>query len=100
MSKDEAPGAGGNKGKGDAKKIDLVIAVSGDDVDIKAKPDDTLEDVADKALKKSEHVGRPLSDWVLRNAAGEILELTRTVESYGLQDGDVLSLTLEAGVAG
>lgn len=102
MSKDKVPDPGedNGKGKGDDKKVDLIVAVSGDDVDIKAKPDDTLESVADKALKKSEHLGRPLSDWVLRNADGDVLDLARTVASYGLKDGDVLSLTLEAGVAG
>jgi hypothetical protein len=87
-------------GKGDDKKVDLIVSVSGDDVEVKAKIDDTLESVAEKALKKGEHLGRPLSDWVLRDAAGQVLELTRTVSSYGMKDGDVLSLTLEAGVAG
>ena len=104
MSKSEKePGAGNNgngNGKGNDKKVDLIVTVSGDDVDIKAKADETLESVADRALKKSEHLGRPLSDWVLRDESGQVLDYARTVSSYGLKDGDVLSMTLEAGVAG
>lgn len=101
MSKDNDSGRSpAAKGAKDDKKVDLIVAVSGDDVNIKAKPEDTLEGVADKALKKSEHLGRPLSDWILRNEAGDVLEVSRTVESYALKDGDVLSLTLEAGIAG
>jgi len=92
--KDKGPGGGQDK------KIELVVVVSGDEVKVKAKPEDTLSDVAEQALKKSEHVGRPLSDWLMRNEAGQVLDLGRTVASYGLKDGDILSLTLEAGVAG
>jgi hypothetical protein len=98
--KDKADDKGQGGGKGDDKKIDLTIVVSGDEVKIKAKLDDTLGDVAQKALDKSENIGRPLTDWILRNENGEVLDLNRTVGSYGLKDGDLLSLTLEAGVAG
>lgn len=81
-------------------RIELLVIVSGDEVKIKAKPDEFLSKVAEQALEKSEHTGRPLSDWVMRNEAGDVLDVSRTVESYGLKDGDILSLTLEAGVAG
>jgi hypothetical protein len=82
------------------KTIKLLVIVSGDEVKVRAKPDELLSEVAEKALKKSEHVGRPLKDWVMRNEAGEILNMDRTVESYHLKDDAILSLTLEAGVAG
>ena len=82
------------------RRIELRVIVSGDEVKIKAKPDELLSKVAERALGKSEHTGRPLSDWVMRSEAGEVLDMNRTVESYGLKDGAILSLTLEAGAAG
>ena len=82
------------------RRIELRVIVSGDEVKIKAKPDELLSKVAERALEKSEHTGRPLSDWVMRNEAGEVLDMDRAVESYGLKEGAILSLTLEAGAAG
>jgi hypothetical protein len=86
-------------GKGN-DKVDLLVLVSGDEVKVKAKPDDTLLDVATKALEKSENVGQPIENWELRNEDGDVLDLARTVSSYGLASGTLLSLTLKAGVAG
>ncbi|WP_342628575.1 DUF2604 domain-containing protein [Nguyenibacter vanlangensis] len=82
------------------RKIDLVVLVSGVEVKIKAPHDELLRKVAERALKKSEDVGQPLENWDLRNEAGEILDLDRTVGSYHLKDGALLSLTLKAGIAG
>lgn len=82
------------------RKIDLVVLVSGVEVKIKAQHDELLRKVAERALKKSENVGQPLVNWDLRNEAGEILDLDRTVGSYHLKDGALLSLTLKAGIAG
>ncbi|WP_286839996.1 MULTISPECIES: DUF2604 domain-containing protein [unclassified Acidiphilium] len=82
------------------RKIDLVVLVSGVEVKIKAQHDELLRRVAERALKKSENVGQPLENWDLRNEAGEILDLDRTVGSYHLKDGALLSLTLKAGIAG
>jgi hypothetical protein len=82
------------------RKIDLVALVSGVEVKIKAQHDELLRKVAERALKKSENVGQPLENWDLRNEAGEILDLDRTVGSYHLKDGALLSLTLKAGIAG
>ena len=82
------------------RKINLVVLVSGVEVKIKAQHDELLRKVAERALKKSENVGQPLENWDLRNEAGEILDLDRTVGSYHLKDGALLSLTLKAGIAG
>ncbi len=82
------------------RKIDLVVLVSGVEVKIKAQHEELLRKVAERALKKSENVGQPLENWDLRNEVGEILDLNRTVGSYHLKDGALLSLTLKAGIAG
>lgn len=86
-------------GKGN-DKVELLVVVNGDEVKVKAKPDETLGEVAAKALEKSENVGQPIENWELRNEDGQILDLARTVSSYNLVDGAILSLTLKAGVAG
>lgn len=93
-------GPGSGHGGGQDKKVDLLIIVTGDEVEVKAKLDDELSEVVETALKKTEHKGRPVTDWDLRTESGEVLDLNRTVRSYSLQDGAILSLTLKAGVAG
>jgi hypothetical protein len=82
------------------RKICLIVLVSGVEVKIKAHGAELLRTVAEQALKKSENVGQPLENWDLRNEAGDILDLARTVHSYRLKDDSVLSLTLKAGIAG
>jgi hypothetical protein len=82
------------------RKIDLIVLVSGVEVKIKAHGEELLRTVAERALKKSENVGQPLENWDLRNEAGDILGLDRTVHFYHLKDDSVLSLTLKAGIAG
>ncbi|TNC65783.1 DUF2604 domain-containing protein [Rubellimicrobium roseum] len=91
---------GDDHGDGGDKKVDLTLVVSSTEVTVKAKLEDTLLEVAEIALKKSENLGRPVADWVLRKEDGEELDLSRTVASYGFNDGDLLSLALKAGVAG
>ena len=86
-------------GKGN-DKVDLLVLVSGEEVKVKAKPDDELLAVVTKALEKSENVGQPIENWEMRNEGGEILDLSRTVGSYALANGTLLSLTLKAGIAG
>lgn len=103
MASNKKPGDGGTGGGqgGGNTKIDLEIVVGGGEgVTIKAKPDDTLQDVALEALKKSKNKGQPIENWDLRDEPGEVLDLARTVGSYGFVNGTLLSLTLKAGVAG
>lgn len=98
MAKEDKPDNG--KGGG-ADKVDLIIVVGGGaEVTVKAKLDDSLLDVAEKALKKSENTGQPVENWELRTESGSILDLNRTVGSYNLMNGALLSLTLKAGAAG
>jgi hypothetical protein len=81
-------------------KFELIVLVSGVEVKIKAHAGELLRTVAERALKKSENVGQPLENWDLRNEGGDVLDLDRTVGSYHLKDGALLSLTLKAGIAG
>lgn len=102
MANDKKPdgGTGGGHGGGN-DKIDLVVVVGGGEgVDIKAKPGDTLLEVAQEALKKSKNKGQPIENWEMRDASGNILDLGRAVGSFGFSSGVVLSLTLKAGIAG
>lgn len=98
--KPDDSGTGGGTGGGNTK-VDLEVVVGGGEgVTIKAKPDDTLNDVAVEALKKSKNKGQPIENWDLRDEPGAVLDLARTVGSYGFASGTLLSLTLKAGIAG
>lgn len=92
----------GNDGKpenGD-KKITLTIIVSGEPTEVEANPKQKLQVIAQKALENTDNTSRPLKDWTLKTRAGVVLDMSNTVESYGLKDGDQLFLSLDAGVGG
>lgn len=82
------------------KKISLTIIVSTTPTEIEANPKQKLQVVAQKALEETGNTSRPLKDWTLKTRDGVELDMSNTVESYGLKDGDQLYLTLAAGVGG
>lgn len=92
----------GNDGKPDNgdKKITLVVIVSGNPTEVEANPKQKLQVVAQKALENTGNTSRPLKDWTLKTRDGVVLDMSNTVESYDLKDGDQLFLTLDAGVGG
>lgn len=97
------PGNGGGNpgnGGGNDKKITLTVIVSGTPTEVEANLNQKLHVIADKALKQTGNTARPLTDWTLKTRDGVILDMNNTVESYGLKDGDVLVMSLEAGVGG
>ena len=85
--------------KGD-KKITITVIVSGTATIVEANPKQKMHVVAQKALDQTGNTGRPLSDWTLKTRDGVVLDLDKTVEDYGLSDGDQLVMSLEAGVGG
>lgn len=89
----------GNGPKGD-KKIAITVIVSGTATIVEANPKQKMHVVAQKALDQTGNTGRPLSDWTLKTRDGAVLNLDKTVEDYGLSDGDQLVMSLEAGVGG
>lgn len=95
---DDAKGPG--KGAGKPKRIRLTVIVNTDDTVVLAKGNWTLRKVAKRALLQTGVAGRDLADFRLKDATGAILDLTRTVKSYGFESGTELFLSLEAGANG
>jgi hypothetical protein len=80
--------------------ISLEVVVAGESEDLRVKPDDLIDDVLEKALKKSKNVAQPVTDWEIKTAAGLPLTMGQTIAALGIADGDVLYASLKAGAAG
>lgn len=80
--------------------LPLVIVVNGAETMVEANLNAPLHTVAQHALHDSGNQGRPLSDWELKNEAGQLLDLNRKVRDFGFGPGTVLYLTLLVGVNG
>lgn len=80
--------------------IDLNVVVNGQPTLVKANTEAPLSTVVEHALQQSGNSGQPISNWELRDSGGQILDLSRKVESYNLQSGATLFLNLKAGVGG
>lgn len=78
----------------------LRIIVNGTPTDVEANVNQPLHVVAQHALNQTQQQGRPLSEWELRDSTGNVLDLNRTVESYGLVSGATLYLQPTVGVNG
>jgi hypothetical protein len=84
---------------GKEKQIRLTVVVSGEDVDVKVKTDETVRELVVEALRKSGNAGQPPENWVLKGDSGPI-DQTKTVAEAQLVDGMKLSLTPDAGEGG
>lgn len=83
-----------------APLITLQIYVNGTPTNVQANLNQPLHVVAQHALNQTQQQARQLSEWELRDANGNVLDLNRTVESYGLISGAVLYLQPTVGVQG
>lgn len=78
----------------------LTVIVNTVDTDVDANIHWKLKQVAETALSQTGTTSKDLTDWRLKDSAGNPLDFNLTVESYGLQDGAELFLSLEAGANG
>lgn len=83
-----------------AHKITIRVIVNGTPTDVEANTHQPLRVVAEHALIQTHQQGRPLAEWELRDGAGNVLDLNRAVESYGIASGATLFLQPTVGVAG
>jgi hypothetical protein len=81
-------------------QIDINVVVNGQPVTVRANLNAPLQTVVLKALHDSGNSGQPLDNWELRDAAGQVLDLTRKVEDYVITSGATLFVNLKAGVGG
>lgn len=82
-------------------QIDIVVVVNGQPIPIeKANIHAPLRTVVVEALNKSGNSGQPPENWELRDASGQVLDISRKLEDYNIQPGAKLFLNLKAGVGG
>lgn len=80
--------------------ISVTVVVSGHPVELDENVHEPLRALAEKALARSGNSGQPLEGWELRDAAGNVLDLSKKIQDYGLGAGTTLFLSLKAGVGG
>lgn len=83
---------------GAARKI--IVVVSGTPTPIARDDNAPLSSVIGNALAHTGNVGRPYENWELRDEAGNALDATQSIGSFGFPDEVTLFLSLKAGVAG
>src|SRR4051812_24258958 len=81
-------------------QIDVSVVVNGQPVSVKANLNAPLQTVVLKALHDSGNSGQPVENWELRDGAGQVLDISRKVEHYGITPGANLFLNLKAGIGG
>lgn len=81
-------------------EIEITVIVQGQPVKTEDNVKAKLLIVVEKALKKSGNGGQPPENWELRDTAGQILDLNKTIADYGILNGARLFLSLKAGVGG
>ncbi len=83
------------------KDIHLKVVVNGKAVPIKASPDALLGSLVEPALDKAKVADKSdLDRWVFTNSAGQSLDKSQTVGSFGFQHNEEIFLNLSAGVVG
>lgn len=81
-------------------KVELVVVVNGQPVVVDANENAPLHTVIAKALEASGNIGQPPDNWELRDANGELLDVSRKIKDSGLPSDAKLFLNLKAGVGG
>lgn len=81
-------------------EIHITVVVNGQPVSEHVNVKTALREVVKRALDKSGNSGQPIDNWELRDAAGQVLDLSKTVAHYGIVSGAKLFLNLKAGVGG
>lgn len=81
-------------------KIEIVVVVNGQPVVVDANLNAPLRTVIPKALEASGNSGQPPTNWELRSADGELLDLDLKIEDFQFPADVKLFLNLKAGVGG
>lgn len=81
-------------------EVELTFVVNGQPVTVKANQHAPIRTAAHRALEESGNSGQPIENWELRDAGGQILDLSRKIEDFHFPPGTMLFLNLKAGVGG
>ena len=79
---------------------ELIFVIEGQPYPFKVGLDETLGVAIADVLEKTGHTGRPASDWIARNQAGDLLDPSKTVRQLALVPGNRVFLSPGAGVGG
>jgi hypothetical protein len=82
------------------KKLEITVVVNGQPAMVEAEESQPLESIIPKALEETGNSGQPPSNWELRDAAGEILDVQKKILTFQFTSGVRLFLNLKAGVGG
>ena len=85
---------------GNDKKIDLVVVVSGEPIDVDVNPNQKAEQIIREALRLSGNQGRPLEEWELKREDGSLIDPSARVSDLDLVDGTRLFLSPKASAGG
>ena len=83
-----------------ATEVSLDVVISGAVTPLTFRSTEPLHAVIAEALAKTHNTGRPPSEWVATNQAGDQLDSRKTLAQLGLVSGMRLFLTVGAGVGG
>ena len=80
--------------------IDIQVVVNGQPTTVVAHEEHRLESIIHPALEQTHTTGQPVSNWEIRDAAGELLDVHREISSFHFAPDVRLFLNLKAGVGG
>lgn len=69
-------------------KIAMIFIINGDDCEEYADPNEYLDEVRDRALKKTHNTGRPFREWQIRDARGYMLPPDMKIRSLCFDKND------------
>lgn len=83
------------------RRISLIFIINGEDFPLTVEPDTALSRAVDRVLQESGNTGRrETSEWEVRDSAGVLLDMARTIKELGLTEGTRLFLSLKVGAGG
>ena len=82
------------------KKIAITVVVNGQPTVVDEAEDAPLSTVIPDALRQTGNSGQPPENWELRDADGNLLDLSKNIGNYGFTEKTRLFLNLKAGVGG
>ena len=81
-------------------KVVLNVVIGGVTTSLTFESAQPLHAVIAEALAQTHNTGRPPSEWIATNAAGDPLDTKRTLSQLGLTSGSTMFLSPGAGVGG
>jgi hypothetical protein len=83
------------------RSISLIFIINGEDFPLTVERDSVLKTAVDRVLVESGNTGRrESSEWEVRDSAGVLLDMARTIKELGLAEGARLFLSLKVGAGG